>query len=400
MINRTLLLTLVIAALLFGAVGCSNNSVKPDGNLGRLNLVDEFGGYTATPELAAFGDEELISETAENDTEYDDPILMLSSVESIVSDPEAGYYHLRMVWGRLRLDTTVTTPTDWSGSLTTSRGALVVRRIIRFEEGQDELLPRTERELIEWKSQTTVHHDGLAVDLFVPPQRPIFDTIIVFEVDTLGDTSEVLVIDTSFAPTDPVSITFETGPYSRTMTLDELNALDTVVFLEDSNAVAFHAFRLDRMPCPRGFLAGRWGFNDEGEGRFRGTWMDRKGRITGHLGGHFGISEEGRKLFFGKWVSRNGRFEGFIRGRYDQQPDRHANDSGVEHAGGWFRGEIFSAERAKIGILAGRYRSHPEQKRGFLQGRWKIKCPEDRNRGDDRDPNRGDDLGRNGDDGL
>ncbi|RME23838.1 MAG: hypothetical protein D6800_09350, partial [Candidatus Zixiibacteriota bacterium] len=171
---KKLATTIAVLGLLLLAVGCSNQAVDPSASDG-LNLTDEFGGYTTVAEKPAFGDTQLADE--ENDEqEINDPILGSPAVDSVIADPEAGAFHLRAVWGRLELDTTVTQQTDWSGSLTISRGAEVVRRLIRFENGQDYLLPRTSRDLIEWVSVTTVHNDGIAVDLYVPPPRPILDT--------------------------------------------------------------------------------------------------------------------------------------------------------------------------------------------------------------------------------
>ena len=153
--------------------------------------------------------------------------------------------------------------------------------------------------------------------------------------------------------------------------------MDTIVYLDDadSNAVAFHGFRFDHAPCPRGFLTGWWGYDENGEGAFRGMWMSRKGLVTGYLDGWFGENEEGDNVFFGKWITLDGQFEGFMRGTYGFRPN--ANNNGLTHrqnAIGWFAGGIFNADEVKIGVLKGKYRSHPRFKNGFLQGRWRLDC--------------------------
>lgn len=347
MLRRLFSITM-LAALLLWAVGCSENSTGTEDVTENLNLNDPTGGYLATSESPGFGDSDLLAEANDND-EYDDP--MLSSLGADTLDECLdGRYHFRVVWGQLRYDSTVTEVTDWTGSLTVSRGAMIIRRVIKFEPGQDAILPRTDRTLVEWESFTTVHHDGLAVDIFIPP-----DTAISSEA---------------------VTVAFETGPYSRTFDLSELTALDTVVYLDDadSNAVAFHAFRLDRVPCPRGFLTGHWGYNEDGEGVFRGVWMTRHGWISGFLRGHWGVNDNGQRVFFGKWISANGRFEGFLRGRWDRHPSHNASPNAVKHAGGWFAGEILNADELVIGTLKGKYKSHPAFKKGFFQGRWKLAC--------------------------
>ena len=372
MIRNLLTPLMMVVALLFWVSGCSDSPIEP-GASENLNLEDEFGGYTASMENPGFGDPELVDEAA-SDTVYNDEILTSPEVGTVISfPPRTGYYHLRAVWGRLCYDSTVTEVTDWTGSLSVSHGIEVIRRVIRFEPGQDYIIrPRTDPKLIEWVSKTTVHNDGIAVDIFVPP---IFDTTEVVEVDSLGDTSYVIVIDTSYSAT----VSFETGPYSRTFELEELKSLDTVVYLDDSNAVAFHAFELHRYPCPRGFLAGRWGFNENGEGRFRGVWWSKRPNffgwyISGYLKGHFGKNNSGAKVFFGKWISRNGEFKGFLKGTYGHLPRPEVTDATRKHAHGWFAGKIFNANRIEIGVLKGRHRSAPWHKNGFFQGRWKLHC--------------------------
>lgn len=355
MVLKKVLTIAMLAALLVWAVGCSESPTQTDNLIEDLNLDDATGGYRATDESPGFGDSDLLAETDDSEA-YDDPILLSGALDAIIEDSASGYYHLRVIWGQMELDTSVTDLTDWTGSLTVSRGGMVLRRVIRFERGQDEILERTDRQLIEWVSFTNVHNDGLAIDIFVPPAA--------------NDSTDSIAVD------EAVTVTFETGPYSRTFDLAELMALDTVIYLDDadSNAVAFHAFRLDRVPCARGFLAGHWGYNDEGEGVFRGFWISKQGRISGYLRGHFGVNDNGDNVFFGKWIGEGGRFRGFIRGRWEQHPNQHANPNAVRHAGGRFEGEILDANRQRIGVLSGKYKSHPQFKRGFLQGRWKLDC--------------------------
>jgi len=367
--SRNLFALLLAAVVLFWAGGCSENPTAPASD--NLNLEDEFGGYTASMESPGFGDPDLLAEN-EGDEPYNDEILASPEVDAVISHPVVGYFHMRAVWGRLRYDSTVTEVTDWTGSLTVSRGVEVIRRVIRFEPNQDYILPRTSPQVIEWVSKTTVHNDGLAVDIFVPP---MLDTTEVAVIDSLGDTINISAVDTSYSAT----VSFETGPYSRTFTLRELTSLDTIIYLDDSNAVAFHAFKLDRYPCPRGFLAGRWGYDEDGRGRFRGVWWSRRQNgfgwyISGYLKGHFGKNSVGDNVFFGKWISKTGEFRGFLRGTYGHLPVSGDNPTAIRRAGGWFAGKIFNANRVPIGVLKGKYRSSLRYCNGFFQGRWKLFC--------------------------
>ncbi len=361
----------MIIALLVWASGCSDNPAEP-GASGDLNLEDEFGGYTAATENPGFGDPALLDEAA-SDTAYNDEILASPEADAVIGCPRTGYYHLRAVWGHLRYDSAITEITDWTGSLSVSHGVIVIRRVIRFEPGQDYVIgPRTDPRLVEWVSRTTVHNDGIAVDLFVPP---ILDTVKLVEIDSVGNATHVILIDTSYSAT----VSFETGPYSRTFKLEDLKFLDTVVCLDNANAVAFHALELHRYPCPRGFLAGSWGFNENGEGVFRGVWWSKRPKffgwhISGYLKGHFGKNDFGANVFFGKWISRTGEFEGFLKGTYGHLPGVELTDTVRKSAHGWFTGKIFNANRNDVGVLKGRFGSAPWYKSGFFQGRWKLRC--------------------------
>jgi len=361
----------MIVMILFA--GCSENPADTGSLSGDLNLEDEYGGYTANLETEGFGDEELVLE-ASQDEEFDDAMLLTPGVDSLVEDPDVGYYHFRAVWGQMCYDSTVTDPTDWSGSLTISRGAEIIRRVIRFERSQDYILERYDRKIIEWNSITTVHNDGICVDLFIPPVRPEFDTLLIPEVDILGDTTWAEAIDTTYPEPEPVTVTFETGPYSRTFSMDELMKLDTIVYMDDSSAVAFHALKLNRIPCPKGFLAGIWGVNKEGQGVYRGMWMNHRGTVAGYIKGHYGVNDDGMKVMFGKWISMSGEFEGFIKGTYGYNCNDNANGNAFRKGPGWFRANIFSADRVEIGVIKGRYQGARDRNHGFFQGRWKLRC--------------------------
>ncbi|MBU0982954.1 MAG: hypothetical protein KKA42_03725 [candidate division Zixibacteria bacterium] len=372
---RKLVLLLAVSSLMVWGIGCSDSPSQPD-QADNPNYVDDFGGYTPTDEAPGFGDPDLID--SENDEEpVTDVLLSSPEVASLIDDPMSGRFHLRVIWGQLRYDSSVTTPTDWTGSLSVTRGALLTTRLIAWELNQDFLLPRTERTLIEWQSTTTVHHDGLAFDLFVPAPELMIDTLIV--VDTLGDTS--FVYDT--LDVEPVVVTFETGPYTRSFTLGELAALNEVVYVDDvdSNAVAFYGLQMYPNDCRKGMLAGHWGYDENGDGVFVGRWHSQHGALAGYVEGHWGVDDNGDRVFFGKWISRTGRFEGLLKGTWRANPsvdNSNGTDNGTGHAyghsGGKFEGRIYDADQNPIGALKGNFRSNPHFPDGWFQGRWKLDC--------------------------
>ena len=171
------LFILVLALGLIAVIsGCSNDSTS--GNVSDIS--QDFGGFKPTDEQPAFGDEIIATEMTD-DTDFDDPMLDDSEVESFINEDSINIYALRIIWGQPRFDSTVTEVTDWSGSLAITRGVEILRRTIKFEPGQDSILDRTDRKLIEWVSKTTVHHDGIFVNIIVPKIsvfsqiEPIFD---------------------------------------------------------------------------------------------------------------------------------------------------------------------------------------------------------------------------------
>lgn len=364
--NRTPLYLLMGAMALLIVWGCSDKPAEPT----NTSTATDFGGYTAVNEAPAFGDPELAS-LASTESAYDDPVLNDPAVGHLLGDPDAGLYHFRAVWGNLSYDSTETEWTTWDGSLAISRGALVVRRIIRFES-RDSVLTRTSRDSILWVSRTMPHNDGLAVDLLVPPMRPSIDTTVDTTITPELDT--IITIDVDTIPPIPVTLTFATGSYTHTFTMPDVASLDTIVTLESGLQIAFNGFRIERARCPKGFLAGHWGYNAEGRGVFEGVWMSYRGDITGFLQGHFGTTDDGKNVFFGKWIDESGRFEGLLRGHWGQIPDDHADESGLLHAGGWFRGGVFTADGLPIGMVRGRYKSDDNADNGFFMGRWRVRC--------------------------
>lgn len=368
---RRLILPALMLILLVWIAGCSDNPAQNDVTESP-NINADMGGYTATSEVPGFGDTELLATDAAEKV-VNDPLLGTPGVTQYTEDTTTGMFHFRAVWGRLEYDSTVTTQTDWTGSLTISRGAEVIRKTIAFELGQDYIPTRTDRQVVDWVSYTTVHYDGVAIDLFVPAPEPMFDTSYTYETDTLGNVLDsTIVVDTTWP--DPVTVEFATGPYSHTFTLEDLAALDTVVSLDDGNSIAFSAMQIYRLRCPRGFVAGIWGHDTTGTGIFRGQWMASDGSVTGWLRGNFGTNDAGRRVFYGKWINQAGDFEGFLAGTWKPHPNRHASDRAWERAGGWFKGKIYDADKAPIGQLRGKYITSNGTRGNFFQGRWRLDC--------------------------
>jgi hypothetical protein len=367
MLRRIVLLIMALAALVF-AIGCSSTSTPaPSATTDNTAQTDEFGGYTTDPEEPAFGDSTLVA-AEDTEVEVNDAIVEAASVAALIGDSESGLFRFRALWGQLQYDSTHTILTDWTGSLTASRGALVIRRLIAFELNQDGYFPRENPETVSWFSFTSVHHDGIEVEFWVRPADPVIDTTVV--VDTLGDT--VLVVDT--LPVEPVTLTFATGPYTRTFTLPELAALDTVVALDDGNTVVLKGMQIIRNSCPRGIVVGQWGHDKDSNGVFQGEWRDRTGCISGYVRGSYTEDSIGTRKFFGKWINMLGQCQGLIRGTWGPNPNDNGNDIARQRAGGWFIGSIFDSNGDEIGSLSGKYKAAPRFPAGWFEARWKLTC--------------------------
>jgi hypothetical protein len=370
--NRMFVVLVAVLGLLVLSIGCSKEPVTTNNNTSGDAIAQEFDGLTTSSESPAFGDESIVAEENQEE-EYSDPLTVNPMIDSLMRNVDVQVYHFRALWGRLLPDSTVTTKTDWTGSLTLSRGIEILRKVIHFEPGSDSILTRTQRNLIEWVSVTASGNDGIAVDLIIPKPKLHTDTTITYVKDSTGDSTEVLKIDT--LPVPPVKLEFKTGPYTNIFSLEELARLDTVVSLTDSNAVAFNAFQMTRIPCPRGFLAGFWGYDSTGLGIFRGSWINHKWEVQGYFQGHFKTDTTGENVFVGKWINKTGDFAGLLKGTWGVNPNENSNEHAKDHAGGWFSGRIFDANIDTIGVVVGSYKNGGEEKPGFLQGRWKLTCP-------------------------
>ena len=111
--KRTLFAALMVLGMLGLLIGCSDNGTQPDN---QESIADQFGGYTPTDEQPAFGETALAADM-QADVEFDDPMLTDPVVDDDINNA-AAIYALRIVWGQMEYDSTVTTVTDWSGSST------------------------------------------------------------------------------------------------------------------------------------------------------------------------------------------------------------------------------------------------------------------------------------------
>lgn len=360
----------------FLLAGCSSDSPTTAQGPEDLNLVSDFGGYTAEDEAPAFGDPEL-ADLLRGDPSFADDLLGRQEFEALSHLSGATVYALAIRWGALDGDRTIAVMTDWSGGVELKYGGIQIRNIILFELGQDYIVrPRTDRRIVEWVSMTSVHYDGVLLAIIVPPAP---------EGDDWSDNEVV----------------FKTPPYTRTFALSELDALSEIVDVGDGiNQVSFNARRITRDLCGAGTMDGRWLFNPSGRnGNFLGRWMSDDGLLAGHLRGHFGVRGANHDMvFFGKAIGMHGEFLGLLRGTWGYDA--------ASETEGWYEGILASREGLPVGEVRGTWasvvpaddemtiggprdgdhnrhnpREHPDfgthrqWTRGFFSGIWVKDCP-------------------------
>ncbi len=342
-------------ALLTGALvsvavwsGCTKDSPQtPQPSTSAYNLNAPMGGFTSDDEQPAFGDES---------------IAQLESEESAISDPlndsldrggNIEGYALTILWGRfdrtpnggLGDEGDSTDAMNWTGGLTATQGAILVRRTVAFER-TDHVLPRRDQSLVEWVSQTQDGFDGLRV-------------AVMRAMGSDGSTD---------------SLYFHTPSYSRGFAFSELADLDLVVDVDqDGHQVRIQSMEITPNASVRGMIVGRWVHTAGAPmGSFAGRWVVPDGTSEGFVRGVFGRNDQGEQVFYGKWIDRTGRFQGFVNGDY-QETDTHGRN-GVS---GSLNGVISSGtveSPTNIGRLRGKW-AMGLSGRGVFDGAWCIGCP-------------------------
>ncbi len=281
---------------------------------GGLDTADEAPMFDAEPAFTAAAIE---ADTAESDPMASDPTIL----EMNAPGANTLARNLIIVWGRFPADRNATTTRDWSGELKLSRGGMLVRRKIAFEQATDRVLPRTSRDTISFESVTRPAADGLALTVLDPQPG-----------------------------SGPLTLTYTpvTGA-AHSIDLAELATGPVVVDVGDGNRILIAGHRRNDS-CSHGFIRGRWHALTPNANGYLGVVANADGDPVGHIRGIAGTRKSGEAVMFGKFINREGHFMGLIKGSYengkfvarwlDRQGD-HGQLHGVyfpgatEHAGGF-----------------------------------------------------------------
>ncbi len=342
-------MTFLAAALLL-AWGCGETSTTAEGGAIADALEQENGGLTMEDEAPAFGDPDAFRDVPEYEP-VDDELADDPAIDEMRERPDAVQVNLIVEWGQIPGNPDNETPRNWSGVFHVNRGAMVVRRVIKFEERTDELLSRPDRQHVPFTSVTLPHHDGLILTIIDP--EPESDEPLVFSYASPFPRS-----DDPDAPTDENATTDRpTEPQTivRVPVRDLVDGRVELLVDDAGNRMVAAAMARPLDICERGFLRGRWQKVEEGRGRFVGRVMNDDGEPVGHIRGIYGQRESGEQVFFGKFINREGEFRGIFKG---------------EHGDGSFRGR-WVHRAGEHGVLGGAYREGDAgSEAGHFVGRW------------------------------
>ncbi len=262
-----------------------------DSGVSASALEEENGGLTTADEAPMFGDEAAFEGAAlEADADVADPMSSDETVATYFALPDALRARVAIVWGQLPPDLDNDEHVvDWSGSISVSRGALIVRHRIGFEPATDRLLPRTDRASVSFDSVTKPFADGLVLE----------------------------VVDPTPDAADPITLTYaRDAGGSSTIALADLLAGPNVESVDDQGDKIVTMALRDHGPCNHGFARGRWHAVRDGLGGLLGVVADGDGNPIGHIRGIWGQRASGEQVFFGKYIDADGTFQGIFAGHY------------------------------------------------------------------------------------
>jgi len=380
--RRLLTLPLAFLYCLGLLAGCSADGDGPvsAGQTGsddfeNMDFSQPYGGLTATDEPAAFDDASLQAmmiaedgELVEDEFASDEDVQALMAEGQLPGDAHdtarPRFTFLRLAWGMVRgPGDTLGEPSgpcdvvEWTGEIHTDRGIVLVRRVMRFEEGDHLVRPRLDRRTVAFVSNTTCGFDGLLLQII---ERPA---------------------DHDPENTEPNRLHINTGPFSGVYEIDGLAGLSEIHEIDDAgNLFQLNGFNLSDVDyCPKGFLSGRYRILD-GEtgsldepgnavGKMAGAYLGLNGRIRGFMMGAYGFDEQGERVFYGKYIDRLGRFRGLLRGTW-------VAGDGEDHLAG-FEGHWVTRNGNREGLLGGLAHAVEGYPGGFYEGRWTTVCDDE-----------------------
>jgi hypothetical protein len=331
--HRTLSLPFALLMAL-PTVACLDRSGTSDDTQDTQDVSSDIeqsnGGFDTADEPPEFGlQADFTAAAIESDSQATDPLAGDPATTAADTASAAAGFRAILVWGKIPADKDATESRDWSGKLVVSRGGLLVRRTIAFEDRTDQLLPRVSLDTVAFASVTRPFVDGLALTVLDPPSATATgDQTLTY---TSNDGASVYSFDLAQLSAGPIVV-------------DAGNGFKMVLIGQPRRSDA----------CDRGFMRGRWHELSARLGRFLGVVTDENGAPTGHVRGVFGQRRNGDSVLFGKFIDAAGHFRGILAGTYDNgQYQAHWIDRGGDH--GTAHGVYFAGQAASAGQFLGRW---------------------------------------------
>src|SRR5262245_46422457 len=180
-------------------------------------------------EAPMFDDPVFSAADLENDAAETDALEADPATRQLFDTAGAVRHRVVVLWGELPPDRTRDHVRDWTGRLALSRGGMLVRRRIGFEEATDRLLPRSDRLVVDVQSITRPFADGLVLE----------------------------VVDATPSSTDPLVLSYNGAAGAQTFDLAALRDGPIVRDMGEEDRMVVIALR-DGDPCDHGFMRGRW----------------------------------------------------------------------------------------------------------------------------------------------
>jgi hypothetical protein len=312
------------------AAACLDNAGGDDSQNVSSSLEQPNGGLTTSDEAPEFGAQvDFTAAAIESDSVATDALAGDPATTSIDTASAASGFRMLVVWGKIPADRDATASREWTGSLKVSRGGLIVRRTIAFEDRTDRLLPRVSLDTVSFQSVTKPYVDGLALTVLDP---------------------------TSPTATSSQTLTYTSADGANVYTFDlaQLAAGPIVVDAGDGFKMVAIGVHRQATTCDRGFMRGRWHALSAHLGRFLGVVTDENGAPVGHIRGIYGQRRNGDSVLFGKFIDREGHFRGLLAGTFDNgQYQARWIDRQGEH--GTAHGAYFAGATDTAGHFLGRW---------------------------------------------
>lgn len=312
--TSALVLGILAAAL---AVGCGAARDDQDESPEAGEIADalelENGGLAEADEAPMFASESLFTDATDPETPVTDELEATPPVMELNKKPDAAKIEVALMWGQIPGNLANQTPYNWSGKISISRGAMLVRRTIRFEDKGDQLLPRKNPQEVAFTSVTLPHNDGLRLTVLDP--------------DPLSK--------------EPLVLTYEnkTGIVYQAPIGDLVGGPESVPVDEAGNRFVGIAMAKPVDVCQFGMLGGKWLRVAPHRGRMIGVVTNPVGDPIGHVKGIWGQRKNGEQVFFGKYIDDQGHFRGIFAGKYGE---------------GGYKGKWLHAAH-EAGVLGGHY---------------------------------------------